>query len=71
MVNHPNRTKGRPKLFVAKLTLDEINAIISTAGNADKYAMAEDHPTEAEGNAFLTALDAGIDKLYAAKYGEK
>lgn len=71
MVNHPNRTKGRPKLFTVKLALAEIRAIISTAGNADKYAMAEDHAIKAEGEAYLKALDAGIDKLYAAKYGEE
>jgi len=66
MINHPNRRKGKPKLYVVKLTLDEINAILATSGNADASAMAEDGD-EAEGQAFLDALQSATDKLHGAK----
>lgn len=62
MVSHPNRRKG-PKLYTVKLTLNEINALLSTSGNADAHAMAHEYKTEAEGDAFLAELESATDKL--------
>lgn len=66
MINHPNRAKGRQRLYLVKLTLDEINAILTTSGNADAYAMSDDFDSEAAGQAFLDALQSATDKLNQA-----
>lgn len=67
MTNHPNRRKGEPKLYTVKLTLAEINALLSTSGNADAGAMAEDFDSEEEGDLFLADLQCATDKLNISK----
>lgn len=67
MVNHPNRSKGKPKLYTVKLTLAEINALLGTSGNADARAMAEDFESEEEGDLFLATLQSATDKLNTSK----
>lgn len=61
------KKKGGAKLYSVKLTLDEINALLGTSGNADAQAMAEDEATEEEGQAFLDALESATAKLHGAK----
>jgi len=66
MINHPNRSKHRV-LYHVRLTLHEINALLGAVGNVDAPAMAHDYETEAEGDAFLAALDSATEKLHGAK----